>query len=88
LENFIKNNLCKASRRRARERDSKNWSRDTSRDSITARHSFLDCVNALNTQPHNWRVSMWQEHLAGKSNKLTITSQESLHPGSSEMWPF
>jgi len=31
---------------------------------------------------------MWQEHLAEKPNKLAITPQESLPPGSCEMWPF
>jgi len=55
-------------------------------NSIEIKHNFLHCVNALDTQPHNRRVSMWQEHLAGKPNNLTITPQESLPPGSSEMW--
>jgi len=31
---------------------------------------------------------MWQERLAEKPNKLAITPQESLPPGSCEMWPF
>jgi len=46
------------------------------------RHSFL------HFQPHSQRLSMWQEHLAGKPNTLAITPQESLPPGSSKMLPF
>ena len=33
-------------------------------------------------------MSLWQEHLSEKTNKLAITPQESLSPGSSEIWPF
>ena len=33
-------------------------------------------------------INVWQEHLAEKPNKLAITPQDSLPPGSCEMWPF
>ena len=46
---------------------------------LKSRHSFLHCVNALATQPHRQRLSMWQEHLAEKTNKSPHSNHFPLH---------